>query len=188
MKPLSRTLLILYLLILVWLILFKFSLDIASVLDHQVRSLNLTPFADLSGSNLREAILNLVVFIPLGLLSGLNFKRSSIWRKLALVLLFSLGAELVQFILAIGTTDITDVITNTSGGLLGLMLYDTGRKYVYHEKLDRCIGVTGTILLTLFVLGFGILLPHGTRYHAAPDREGARSLREVETSLDADNI
>jgi glycopeptide antibiotics resistance protein len=60
-KLLSKTLLALYLLILLWLVLFKFSLDLSSVLDYQTRSLNLIPFADFSRNSLREMIFNFAV-------------------------------------------------------------------------------------------------------------------------------
>ena len=33
---------------------------------------------------------------------------------------FSLAVEIIQFALAIGVTDITDIITNTLGGFIGL--------------------------------------------------------------------
>lgn len=153
MKPLSKILLIAYLLILSWLVLFKFSFDLFSVIvDHQTRGLNLIPFAGLSRGTLREMIDNFVVFIPFGLLLGVNFKRISFWRKLAFVFIFSLAAEVIQFVLAIGTTDITDVITNTFGGLLGLMLYDVGKRYVDNAKLDRFVTVVGMVLLVALIL------------------------------------
>ncbi|EFH84437.1 VanZ family protein [Ktedonobacter racemifer] len=152
MKSLSKTLLALYLLILLWLVLFKFSFNLSSVLDYQTRSLNLIPFAGASRDNLREMIYNFVVFIPFGLLLSVNLKRANFWRKLAFVFIFSLAAEMIQFVFAIGATDITDVITNTFGGFLGLILYDLSNKYVDNEKLDRFIVVAGTILLILFIL------------------------------------
>ena len=151
MKSLSRALLALYLLVLLWLVLFKLSFNLLSViLDHQTRSINLIPFAG-SGS-LREIIDNCVVFIPLGLLLSVNFKRANFWRKLALVLVLSLTAEIAQFVFAIGVTDITDLITNTLGGFLGLILYDFGNKYVNDEELDRFIVLVGTFLLVSIVL------------------------------------
>ncbi|WP_201394247.1 VanZ family protein [Ktedonobacter sp. SOSP1-52] len=152
MKSLSKILLAVYLLILLWIILFKLSIDVAPVLDYQTRNLNLIPFAGSSRDNLREIIYNFVVFIPFGLLLSVNLKRANIWRRLALVCIFSLAAEMIQFVLAIGATDITDVITNTTGGFLGLILYDLSNKYVDNEKRDRFIVVAGTILLILFIL------------------------------------
>ncbi len=137
--------------------LFKLSFDLPSVLNIQIRSLNLIPFAGSPQSH-AEMITNFVVFVPLGLLLGVNFRHTSFWRKLAFVFLFSLIAEVIQFVLAIGITDITDVITNTVGGFFGLALYGLGSKYVDEARLDRFIVVVGTALfiavmvLRIFVL------------------------------------
>ena len=168
MKLLSRTLLALYLLILLWLVLFKFSVDLSSVLAYQTRSLNLIPFATVSRDNLRETIYNFFVFVPLGLLLSVNLKRTTFWRMLAFVFVFSLAVETIQFVFAIGVTDITDVITNTSGGLLGLALYALSSRYVDNKKLDRSIVVAGTVLLILLVVLLGILFSKNVRYHSPP--------------------
>lgn len=146
----------LYLLILLWLVLFKFSFDFSSVLDYHIRSLTLIPFSgafDRSvGAGLREIIYNIVVFIPFGLLLSVNLKGITAWRKLAFVFVFSVAAEIIQFVLAIGRADITDVIMNTLGGFIGLALYGLGKKYVDSKKLDWFIVMTSAALLMLFIL------------------------------------
>ncbi len=152
MKPLYKALLALYVLFLLWLILFKTSIDFSSVLLHyQSRSLNLIPFAGYSSGNAHEMIDNFIVFIPLGLLLSANLKRISFWRKFAFILGLSVAAELAQFVLAIGRTDTTDMVTNTLGGLFGLALYAAAKKYVNNERLDCCIAVVLTILLIFFL-------------------------------------
>lgn len=165
-KSLSKILLALYILLLLWLVLFKFSLNISSVLDYQTRSINLLPFADASRDNLRGWIYNVVIFIPFGLLLSVNFKRANFWQKLTCVLIFSLAIEITQFVLMIGVSDITDIITNTLGGFLGLALYDLSKKYADNKKLDRFIVVAGTILLIVFILLLGTLLSRGFRYQS----------------------
>jgi hypothetical protein len=77
-KALSKTLLALYLLILLWLVLFKFSIDLSVIVDYQTRSVNLIPFADVSRHNLRETIYNFVVFIPFGVKSEVVCKLRSL--------------------------------------------------------------------------------------------------------------
>lgn len=126
------------------------------------------PFAHVSRNNLRETIYNVVVFIPFGLLLSVNLKRAAFWRKLAFVFIFSLAVEIMQFVFAIGVTDITDVITNTSGGFLGLILYALLNKFIDTKKLDRSIVITGTILLALFTVLLGFLLSHHVSYHSPP--------------------
>lgn len=125
-KILSRGLLALYLGILTWLVLFKLEFNILSVFNYHHRSLNLIPFAAPS----REMIDNVIIFIPFGVLLNVNFKKIRFLPKFAFVLFFSLTVELIQFILAIGATDIIDVITNTVGGFLGLKLYSLSNKYI----------------------------------------------------------
>lgn len=166
MKPLSKILLALYSLILAWLILFKFAPDLSAALD-QMRSFNLVPFADFSPRNFRDSIYNFFIFIPLGLLLSVNSKRISFWQKLAVVFSFSFAAEATQYIFAIGATDITDVITNTLGGFVGLVLYGLAKKYVDSKKLDQFIIVVGAFLIVLFILFAVILLGNGLRYQSA---------------------
>src|SRR6202035_437797 len=110
---------------------------------------------------------NVLVFIPFGLLLAINFKRLDLWRKLLVVFVFSLTAEVIQYIFAIGASDITDVITNTLGGLLGLLVYDVGSRHIRHESLDRFIVTAGIALLVIFLLLLSALeLRHGVRYHS----------------------
>lgn len=152
MKSLSKAVLAFYLLILLWIVVFKFSFNLSSLLDCPTRNLNLIPFSHSSRANLRETILNGVVFVPFGLLLGLNLKRAIFWQRLAVVFVFSLAVEIIQLIFAMGTADTTDVITNTLGGFVGLLLYHVGDKNADSEQLDRFIVVAGTTLLLLFVL------------------------------------
>jgi glycopeptide antibiotics resistance protein len=152
-KILSRVLLVLYVLTLLWLILFKLSYDIPSILaNYQTRSLNLIPFVTLGQTGLSETVSNFVTFIPFGLLLTLNFKKTALWRLLSVVFAFSVASETLQFIFAIGTTDATDVVTNTLGGLAGLVLYRLANKVVKADILDRIVIAVGLTLFVAFVL------------------------------------
>lgn len=150
MRSFYKTLLALYILGLLWLVLFKSSVDIPEVLHHQIRNLNLIPFA--AGGVVREMIDNMIIFLPLGLLLRVNFKQTRLWHKLAFVSMLSIAFEAIQYVLAIGVSDITDVIMNTLGGLVGLVLYGIGGRFIDSEKLDHCIVVVTTALLMLFLL------------------------------------
>jgi glycopeptide antibiotics resistance protein len=151
MKALPRTLFAAYLFILLWLVLFKFSYDpFAVIRDFQTRSLNLIPFASAHKS---EMIANIVAFIPFGVMLGVSFKQAAFRYKTALILAFSLAVEIIQYALAIGVADITDIIMNTLGGFMGLAVYDVASKHTNDRHLDRCILVAGTlILLTILYL------------------------------------
>jgi glycopeptide antibiotics resistance protein len=153
-KVLSKGMLALYLVILVWLVLFKFSFHLSIIFEHHRRSINLIPFA---ASHTGEMILNCIFFIPFGLLLSVNYKKVNLPVKLALILLFSFSAESLQYVLAIGATDVTDLFTNTLGGLLGLILYRIGEKFMNPNRLDTVIITVGAILLVFFV---GMMVNH----------------------------
>jgi len=139
-------------LLLLWLVLFKFSFDFWGVVAYfQHRGLNLIPFAGISRGTVREMIENFVVFLPFGLLLSASFKRVKLWRKLAVIGAVSVGVETLQYILAIGLTDITDVIMNTLGGLAGLLVYRLISRYVSEEKLDTIVAIVTAALLGIIV-------------------------------------
>jgi len=154
-KKLFRGLLIIYLIVLTWLVLFKFAFHISPILHLHHRSLNLIPFAAPSRINGKinygEMVYNCLFFVPLGLLLNVNFKKPGVLPKLLLILFLSLAFESIQYIFAIGASDITDVITNTAGGFLGLVLYSLCNKYISSEKLDNIIVAVGIVLFFAFI-------------------------------------
>jgi len=163
-RALYKAVLALYLFVLLWLVLFKFSLDL-SVTEYPARTLNLIPFAGIPNDNLSETILNFITFIPLGLLLSVCLQQAELWRKLTLIFVLSLVVEAIQFIFIIGIADITDLATNTAGGFLGLLLYAAGNRHITKERLDRFIATTSTILLTSLL---GILLTGTVRFLTSP--------------------
>ena len=149
MKALSRTLFAAYLVILLWLVLFKFSYDpFAVIRDFQTRSLNLIPFAFARNS---EMIANIVAFIPFGVMLGVNFKQVAFGNKVGLIFAFSLAVEIIQYALAIGAADVTDLIMNTLGGLIGLATYFVAGKHTNAKTLDLGILISGTLILLAIV-------------------------------------
>ncbi|PYS98012.1 MAG: protein vanZ [Acidobacteria bacterium] len=145
MRAFSRTLFAAYLLVLLWLVLFKFSYDpFAVIRDFQTRSLNLIPFAYARNS---EMIANVIAFIPFGVMLGVNFKQVLFKYKIGTIFAFSLLAEIIQYVLGIGASDITDVIMNTLGGLMGLAGYVGLSKHTRDRNLDLGILVAGSLML-----------------------------------------
>lgn len=140
--------------VLVWIILFKFSLslsDITAMLNNQVTSLNLIPFKGSVIVNgkiyFNEIINNVVIFIPLGGILGMIAKRPSFTLKLMFVLGFSLLLETCQYVFGLGAADITDVLANVSGGLIGLIIYDFLELIFPKGKLDKFLSFIGSLLL-----------------------------------------
>ena len=152
-KAWSRGLLAAYLVVLVWVVLFTLSFDpVGVVRDYRSRSLNLLPFAGFSWAHGGELVSHVVAFVPLGLLLGVVLPRAAMWRKVALACLLSLALETTQYVLATGTTDVTDVISNTLGAFLGVAVYDMAARHGPLRALDRVIVVAGTVLLVAVVL------------------------------------
>ena len=151
MKALSWILFAAYLLILLWLVLFKLSYHpFAVIRDFKIQSLNLVPFTYPRKS---ELISNIIAFIPFGVMLGINFKEAAFWKKLSVIFAVSLLLEIIQYVLAIGVTDITDLIMNTLGGLVGLAAYVSVSRDNDGGYIDRCILAAGTlILLTVLCL------------------------------------
>ncbi|HSX34553.1 MAG TPA: VanZ family protein [Candidatus Saccharimonadales bacterium] len=153
MKPFYKTVLAVYLFTLLWVVLFKLSGDVFAVLaNYQTRSLNLVPFTGFSPGNAPDVLYNFIVFIPFGLLLSVNFKQASFRRKLAAIVFVSAAVEVAQYVFAIGTSDITDVITNTAGGLLGLGMYALANRYISTTILNRFIAIISLVLLAAFLL------------------------------------
>ncbi len=84
-------------------------------------ALNFVPFVDMV-SDFKNAMLNVVLFVPLGLLLPLLWKR---YRGLKRTVLFGFGMSLsieVLQLFTFRTTDINDLITNVTGTVLGYLL------------------------------------------------------------------
>ena len=115
-----------YTVLLSWLVLLKLSPDINSIMEMHSRSLNLIPFAEsavVNGKvNVMEIMMNVVVFIPLGVYVQLFNPKRSIWYRIFPAFLLSLTYECIQYAFAIGASDITDLLMNTLGGMIGIAL------------------------------------------------------------------
>jgi glycopeptide antibiotics resistance protein len=71
-----------------------------------------------------QVIGNLVMLLPLGIYIPLLFpKLSGFFRVFIICLLVSVSIELMQLITNVRSTDIDDVILNTSGAVVGYIIY-----------------------------------------------------------------
>lgn len=116
-------LLVIYLIFLTWGILFKFGAPIAFT---SYRYINWVPFAEpliINGQVVwLEVVFNLIAFIPFGLLLKLTKPRWAVTKVVALGFLLSLSYEALQWLLAIGMSDVTDLLMNTAGVAIGTLL------------------------------------------------------------------
>ena len=115
----------LYLILLIWLVLFKLEPRFWA-LPQTGRSLNLIPFGasmmQNGGISLSEIIYNALFFVPLGIyLSLLNITEKA-WHGIFIGLAISIACEAVQYLFKIGASDITDVLMNTLGAAIGTFI------------------------------------------------------------------
>lgn len=150
---------VIYLVILIWIILFKLQLSISD-LDHN-RNINLIPFyyATSVGTrfHLTEVLENVFIFAPYGIYLCMLRNEPRFWQKVALILGSSLALEIAQYILAVGSSDITDVITNTFGGIFGIGVYYLIVKCLRNRERADVIITILAVIVTLMLLG-GIII------------------------------
>ncbi|MEL7977793.1 VanZ family protein [Isoptericola sp. F-RaC21] len=118
-----------YLALLVWVVLWK--LDVPRIGDAGGRVVKLVPFAatgSAGASDPVELVLNLVLFLPFGVYLGLLAPSWPWWRTAGTLAGASLALEVAQYALAVGSSDVTDVVVNTAGGLAGLGVVALARR------------------------------------------------------------
>ena len=156
---LTNILFIGYTLILVWILLFKMSFSLDEL--YKSRSINIIPFMGSVIVNGRiyisEIINNIIVFVPVGIYICMLKENWSILRKISVGFFISLGIEVLQFILAIGATDITDLIGNTLGGIIGIGVFYLFSK-LFKNKTNKIINTLALIATILLVSMISILL------------------------------
>lgn len=144
---LTSLLLIIYSVILFWIIVLKLNI---SFTYKGTRNANLIPFREPLLYNGRidynEIFLNILIFVPLGLYVGILFKKLSAIQKIFSFFMVSFTCEILQFTLKIGAFDITDIINNTFGGIIGLVLLK-GLEKAFNSpvKAQRFINIIATI-------------------------------------------
>lgn len=94
------------------------------------------PFAEMIRGPV-DAVLNVFLFLPLGLFLPLLYERYNRISSVALAgFLLSLSVELVQMF-GRGATDINDLITNTVGACLGYCIYKLLSKLIQKELREK---------------------------------------------------
>lgn len=162
---------VVYLLFLAWLILWKF--ETPWVGAGALRQIKLVPFAasaDASANTVREVVANFAFFVPFGIYIALFTPRWEWWQGMSVVAGASLVLEAIQYALAVGASDATDIVANTVGGLAGIGLVSLLRR----RFLDRtAIVMTRFCLIgtVLAVLAAAIFIASPMRY--APPQDSA---------------
>lgn len=151
---LTAVLFVIYVAVLLWIVVFKLGVQFSYM---ENRNVNLIPFNTLfipdEKIDFGEMVLNAIIFVPLGLYAGVLFRR---WSSATNVLFFffvSLIFEGIQFLMKIGAFDITDIIINTFGGIIGLLIVAAVEKvFKSHSKAQKFINIVATLGTALVVL------------------------------------
>lgn len=138
---LVNTLMYVYLSFVLYFTLMPVLTSLPFIGNHSYVPMNLIPFIDVSegrGDYLRQVVLNIVMTIPFGFLFPLTQNRTAGFGKTAcFCFLMSLGIELLQPLISSSrSSDVTDLITNVIGGMLGYGVYAVFKPVTF-RVLDR---------------------------------------------------
>jgi len=137
--------------------------------SHPTRVVNMIPFHTITNFLSRGRILhvftlsnvfgNIIIFIPLGIYSMFFWRKEKSSRNVLGIGLVSLLVEIIQYTFKIGIGDIDDVILNTIGGYLGIVIY---RKLLLklnknEQKLKNILSIIVPIGIMIGFLMIGIL-------------------------------
>lgn len=160
-RKLTVVLFTIYLIVLTWIILLKMSFNLA-MFDMNYRNINLVPFAGSLLVNGRigisEIIMNIIVFIPFGVYMSMLFREWNLVKKAAPAFIVSLLYEILQYIFGIGASDITDLLGNTLGAIIGIGIYSIFWRGLGERatRLLNIIALVGTVVAIMF-LGFIVI-------------------------------
>ena len=125
-RLLVNTLLYAYLSLVLYFTMMPVVVSIPFMLNHPYEPMNLVPFIDVSlgrGDFFRQVLLNVIMTMPFGFLFPLTRdRRARFGATVFSCFLLSLGIELLQPFFD-RSSDVTDLITNVTGGALGYGLY-----------------------------------------------------------------
>ncbi|MGH1550397.1 VanZ family protein [Leifsonia poae] len=168
-----------YLGLLAWAVLWKLGMP---TLDGGTRAVKLVPFVagDGYGDNtLPEMVANVALFVPFGIYAGLLARRRRWWQVAVAAAMLSVGFETLQFVLAVGSSDVTDVILNTTGAVVGVAVLAVVRGAFRERTSSVLVGVcaTGTVL----ALAAGAVFAAGPLRYGPPPGERPQLVREART-------
>ena len=125
---LVNTIMYIYLSFVLYFTLMPIITSLPFIFNHPYTPMNLVPFIDVLNSRgdfVRQVGLNVIMTIPFGFLMPLVKKENARLLKVVFyTFLLSLGIELLQpLINGTRSADITDLITNVLGGIIGYIIF-----------------------------------------------------------------
>lgn len=138
-----------YIILLLWVVIFKWTNYFSvTVSINNFRHLDLASRYDACYEwffyyELKDLILNIILFLPLGIFYLLVLKRKFLVVPLGFILIILL--ELSQFLTCIGMFNVYDIIGNMTGIIVGYIFYIVFNK-IYIPKV---INIINSIVITI---------------------------------------
>ena len=168
---LSIILFCIYILLLIWIVLFKCNIYLSITNGYfEFKTLTLKerfdyyliPFIDYFNNDstqtfikFKDGILNVFVFIPLGLYLSFFIKKNKFIKVIFYTFLISLLFEIIQLFSLLGSFQTEDLILNIFSGLLGYIIY----KIIYKEKNIKVLNILSLICIIILtpILIYGVI-------------------------------
>ena len=96
-------------------------------------------------TNAKEALLNMLIFIPVGALIPFIARKNSYMTSAMAGIAISLSAEICQLILPIGGFTYVDIINNSLGAFLGAALHFYLEPLIKDKRLISAISFASTL-------------------------------------------
>ncbi|MGW9630699.1 VanZ family protein [Agromyces sp. NPDC055520] len=151
-----------YLALLVWIVLWRLEAPHLGDVGFP-RDLKLVPFVSTStaGSSApAEVVANVLLFIPFGLFLRLLAPSWPWWKVAGAAAGVSLALECAQYAAALGVADVSDLIANTAGSLVGLAVFALARR--------RLRDSTTVVMTRICAVGVVVLLLAAAAFAASP--------------------
>ncbi len=136
--------------------------NLLSAVGTSGRTISIIPFKSIYdmvisntsiGRMIENVLGNVILFIPFGILFPIIFEKKQ-KEVLCTAIVFSLLIEIIQFILALGSTDIDDLIFNAAGAYIGHTISDKTKRQFKSYTHFLITVIFMTIVLGLGVLGY----------------------------------
>ena len=157
-RILTRALFTIYAIMLTGVILVKLPFSLQGAGSERI--VNLVPLAGSFTADgallVGEIIENALVFVPLGIFIGALKGDWSFAKKIRPIIGITVAFEALQYLLAIGRADITDVLSNTLGGLVGIGCHAALGK-LFKQRTNAVIDAAALIMTVCALVFFAYL-------------------------------
>ena len=170
----SKILFISYMIIFVWVVIFKCGFVDDLKITHQFQSrlsfweriINTSEIENLIyriqigeyfHRGILEPFLNIIIFIPVGLYITFFQKEKRIFNTYIISMGISLAIELIQLTTMIGGFSFLDLVTNVTGGLMGCLIY-----HILYDDKRICVLNIASIVSSIFLVPIALFAIYNT--------------------------